>query len=576
MARSLLPLVLLGLLTACQTGSNRREYAGQVNEHLIGYDQYMTSVRRAFESYRLEHLVVPIGEDQSRLIELTWESIVRSLVLTDLYRDYGIHVTQAEVLDSLLANPPQLVRESLVLQIDVEFSPALYENALRTGEPVDLEWLKNHYYTAYIPLQKLKMAVLAEIEVSEDEARREYRVRHGRAVVDVIAVPIEALPEPVVSQPDILAWYDTHRSEFTVEPSCDLQWVAFHVVPSPQDSLAAKAKIDSLELRLRQGDPFDGLARLHSDAASATLGGDIGYVPVDSLPPIVLRQLAARQWQVHTDPFQVNGEWIIYRPMKKTRNLVKLQEIVVRPRASRETLTKVLAELGLFAELTCDVGIERAATEFGLEVHTHRGASRENPIIPGLGRSERTVSQAIESRPGTLFEPIYHEPLNSYILVRVLNSESGGARPLLEVSDSIIAKLQHERRREAALERAKELAKQSDPLAVASQSGYQVISVLDFSYETILLDEWREDINRQVLLQKPGKWKAWPELGDIAWTLNLRHIESPDPAGVAAVRSELVEFVRDRKREGYFEQWLQEQIEQARVRDWRPTLPMMQ
>ena len=575
--RNLLLLVAIAaMLTACQHGGNRPEYVGQVNDHRIAYDSYINQVRRAFESYRLEHLAMPQGDERQLLIDSTWNGIVRSLVLNDLFQEYGIHVSQDEVMDSLLANPPAFVRESRLLQINGKFSPALYENALNTGEPADLEWLKQEYYNSVIPVRKLRQAVLGQIPVSEEELQAEFKVRYGSARADVVAVPVSAMPQPRVSQPEIRAWYDKHRAMFNLEPSCDLRWVLFPVVPSHADSMAARARVDSLYQRLQEGEHFGTLARLNSDAASAVLGGDIGYVALDSLDARVHRQLASRQWQVHTNPILVDGQWVIYRPVRKTQSMVKLQELVVRPQASRNTLSAVLEEVKLFRELTNDVGMERAAQEFDLQMHEQNGASREAPELPGLGRSERMVSQAFEEDAGTVFEPMYHDGLHSYVLMQVVSSEPGGARPLFEVSDMIADTLRTQRRMESALQEAQALAREADPMGVARSRGYVVLPFPQFEYTSALAGTWRPELNRRILLAKPGKWTALDTVDDYAWAWCTQEVTLPATTTMQQHHAELTTLVRESKRQGYFESWLTQQVKKARVKDWRPTLPMFQ
>ena len=61
---------------------------------------------------------------------------------------------------------------------------------------MQLDWLKQRYYRRDIPLAKLRQAVEQRIEVTQDEIEREYRLRYGRADVDVIAVPTAAITNP--------------------------------------------------------------------------------------------------------------------------------------------------------------------------------------------------------------------------------------------------------------------------------------------------------------------------------------------------------------------------------------------
>lgn len=576
MKRSLIIVAFIALLTACQQGDSRPEYVGRVNGADVSYKQYISAVRRSFESYQLRHNDVPLPYERKRLVEEAWNNIVQSLVLSDLYYRYGVRVTQDEVLDSLLTNPPRIVLESKLLQIDGEFSQALYENALQTGEPVNLDWLKERYFSAVIPSRKLRQAVLNDMDVSDEKLRREYDIRYSHAVVDLIAITESSIPEPRVTQPEITAWYDAHRDSFAVAPRCDLQWVVFQVVPSRNDSLATKAKVDSLVARLDAGERFATLAKQYSDDPSSVLGGDIGYVSIETLPPYIAKQMAQNEWQIHTRPFQANGKWYIYRPLKKTRNLVKLQQIVITPKASRETLTEVLNELHLFTELVGDIGMDHAAQEFGLKRHEKRGATPDDVDLGVLGASPGVVSDALQAADGKIFEPMFHDPLNSYVLIQVIHSEEGGVKPLYEVTDEIAERLQRQRRTQMARAEAARLAGLSNPVYEARQKGYPVETILDFGYSTPVSGERRTALNREILQQKQGKWAVASYSDDYAWLTSVSRSTPADPAGYQAVRGSLRATLLDEMRPGYFENWLKQQIENADVRDWRPTLPMFE
>jgi len=567
-------LLLLLALTGCGGSADKQKYVGQVNDRPVTYDEYVAGVRSEFETFQLSHNASPNAEQRRLLADKAWQDIVRSIVLQEQYRLQGIGVSEAEVYDSLLTYPPAFIQNSPRLQKNGRFDPALYENALRTGEPVDLDWLKKHYFTSYLPYRKLQRQVLAAIAVTPAELQAEYNAQHGHARVDVITISPAVMPEPTVSQPEIADWYAAHRDTFLIPPSCTLQWVQFPVTPSPADTMAAHTRIDSLYQRLVAGASFSSLARRYSTAESAALGGDLGFVDADSLPPFVSEELAAGNWQKYSHPFWRGNAWVIYNPIKKTRNLVKVQEIEIAPHASAATKDAVLDEVVVFRELAGEAGMKRAAREYELMLHRAENVSLGHPFIPELGRSERLISRALALDPHTLLEPMYHEPSGCYLLMEVVDNNAEGVGSLTDVSESIAARLREQKKRQAAQDAAEALVRTSNPLAKAQERGYEALQLDDYTLQTSLRGSVRPALNHDILQQAQDKWMVYVTQADVIVAARVTDFTRPDPRGIETEKPWLEDMLRRQKSEGYFEEWLRQQIDKARIKDWRPRLPI--
>jgi len=106
------------------------------------------------------------------------------------------------------------------------------------------------------------------------------------------------------------AYYDAHRSTFQVQASAHV-WAV---------QVAAERIAESALGRLRQGHPFDEVARQFStDPEAKAQGGDMGTVALSSLPAPLRRALEKTPAGQVTKPVQGPGGWYLLKATGLTR-----------------------------------------------------------------------------------------------------------------------------------------------------------------------------------------------------------------------------------------------------------------
>jgi len=138
-------------------------------------------------------------------------------------------------------------------------------------------------------------AVDAEVERVrrrfESEAEFQFALRDDGVTLDAfrrymarrVVVREERQQRSVVHNPteaEITRYYETNGAEFLRPEQRRLLEILVKVDPvgTEEDERRAKAKADAALARLRQGEPFEAVARETSDDAFATKGGDLGWV----------------------------------------------------------------------------------------------------------------------------------------------------------------------------------------------------------------------------------------------------------------------------------------------------------
>jgi peptidyl-prolyl cis-trans isomerase SurA len=123
--------------------------------------------------------------------------------------------------------------------------------------------------------------------LSYDDVRKRARMDLEKAMM----IEQQVRGKIEISNADIQAFYDSHKSDFTVEKErLRLSQILIAVPPNatPAQVAAAQKKADQVRARAQKGDDFDDLARSYSDDESKANGGELGWFePSDVMDEIL-------------------------------------------------------------------------------------------------------------------------------------------------------------------------------------------------------------------------------------------------------------------------------------------------
>ena len=183
----------------------------------------------------------------------------------------------------------QLRLESLRTLIDNEMLLQRSEKAGLIASDVEVDAKLNELKAGYTQEQFQKVLEQRKMSLAElrSQIRREISVQ--KLVVKEISSHIS------ISDADVTAFYNANKASFNLaENKIRLAQILVTPTPDPnvtnlkndkaQNDAQAKAKIQMIEQRIRQGEDFGGLAQNFSeDPGSAPNGGDFGFVPESAL-----------------------------------------------------------------------------------------------------------------------------------------------------------------------------------------------------------------------------------------------------------------------------------------------------
>lgn len=444
------------------------------------------------------------------------EGMIDQLLLQQYAAELGLRVSDRAIAE--------MIRDIPAFQIEGQFNPEIYRQALQAaGEtPRSFETsLREDMQTRLIP-----GALSESVIVTEAEVDRMISLQQQKRRVSLVDVDSGQFAESVsISDEDVESFYRENLDAFTTEERVRLAYVeleaealldevtlseeelrqryeaarqryltpearrASHILIESGEE--ARARAGQLRERILDGDSFEDIAREHSaDFASAEQGGDLGWIePGDMVEPFEDALYALAEPGDLSEPVETRFGWHLIRleevrpPQGMSFEEAREEILDEHLQRQREDLYIELSERMVDLVYADDSSLEPLAEELGLEVRetdwfTRAGGSE------GIAADPQIVDTAFSDLvliDGAVSDPVEIER-NHMVAVKILEHEPAEPRPLEEVADEIRERLQAERMRELAQERAESLREQlaageATLESIAESEGVEVVSI---------------------------------------------------------------------------------------------------
>ncbi|MCB5230218.1 MAG: peptidylprolyl isomerase [Candidatus Cloacimonas sp.] len=574
--RLIIGLLLIIIIIAGCT-ARPTNYVGKVNDRFITTQEYNLAYRNQYESYYLEYGFSPDESEKQQMSDAAFNNVVEGIVFQEQLRRYEITVTTQEVIDLLTKEVPDIILTSRQFNIEGEFDLNKYVQSLRTNKPVDLAWLVELYYQIYAPLGKLKERVQAEMPIKEEEIFDEYLVENSSANASLIAFYYDSFEDTVVYDREVESYYQKNRLDYLLDPYVSFQYIVFPLEANKADILNTKTVADSVYQELQDGILFSILAGKVSDAPTATKNGEMNFIELSSLPNNIRQDIEKLELDQYTKPYEIAEGWALYQLMARTRSLVKLREIVIKHKPSPHTKNRLYEQAVNIRSLASEVGLKRAAREFDIEVSQVNKVTPENPYIPGLGKSDSVVEKGIAAVKGTIFEPMFNNYLQAYVLLYVIDNQKRDFKPLHQVADKIREELVLQKRKDAAHKKVEEFLKKSNygnVLAMAENSGREVFDFERFDSTTYFPQADIKELTTMMFTPKKDRIVCKEVEGKDGLYVGVVHTFYP--ANRMEFTNEVKNSIRgkifERTKEDYFTEWQKAERKKVKVKDWRKSV----
>lgn len=460
-------LALMISLFACS--GPRADSAGIINGERIPYPRFVRSYQEHTANFQIRAGRAPSAEEKAAIFNETWQNITKHIILKDLFKRYDITVSEQEVIDTLLTNIPESLKEISGFEVDGKFDEKLYFQSVRYDSPVNMAYIRRNYYEYYVPIQKLKERLIDE-QVAKSKKSQEIReIAMGTADFDLLIFDPADI-NPILSDNDIEAYYQKNLERFALESIYSVKYISIPVEPSYQDMAYTRASADSIYTELKQGKSMESIVSERQSFLPGLSALNPGFVRVENVDPALMKILDYLPENSYSELTPVGKGFVIYQKLQRTKSMINYRILQIPPILDPASISAQFSRAEAALNLAQKIGIAEAAEELDIPLQ-----SRDNITLKDIWHSDLAVVEQVNAqlmvyKKGDFIPPIYSTLTGSWVLIQLSENQVNRVRPLADVKDTIIAELKEIRRKTLARQIAEEWITKNPSLEVNPQS----------------------------------------------------------------------------------------------------------
>jgi parvulin-like peptidyl-prolyl isomerase len=444
------------------TGSKRfaqANVAGVINGEEVSWARYQSVYNNV---YQIESQAREDEIPDSRIRELekyAWEQILADRLLTQEANRQHITVTDDDIYLFLRLSPPEFLQRAPVFQTDGQFDYQKYLELMVEPQAAPMWASIEPEVRSNLRTVKVQRLITEAVHVTEEEVRQSFLDSEEQVKVGVVNVQkgrlIASVPQATTEERQ--AYFNEHREDYPVDERVILSLVKADKTPTDYDWGIARTLAQEIVDSVTAGSDFAEFAKRWSDdPGSASNGGDLGwFAPGRMVKAFDSAAFVMSEGEI-SPPIRTDFGWHVlkhhgYReesviPSGKTEEETvreaHVSHILIKAKASSETLDQAYNSLGEIQVVAEERGIQAAAEEFGVHIET-TGPLRRSDNIAYLGGAPHIVEWAFKNEQGILSEVV--DAGDSYCLVRVDQRLPAGLASFEEVETQVGQDTRNER-----------------------------------------------------------------------------------------------------------------------------------
>ncbi len=288
---------------------------GEIAGERISYQDYQTRLENLLEIYKMSGRSSIDEATTESLREQIWQQMVREKILDSQYDKLGIGVSTEELDQMVLGNNTHPVVQQLFTDPQTGmFNKSFLVNFLKQTEVDDAArryWLffedeivndrLNTKYNALVSKALYVTTKHAEFDslLSGNNADFSYVMKNYASIADSTVN---------VSESDLQAYYDSHKSNYKRTALRDIEYVTFDVVPSEDDIKAAEEWINKTKTEFAESANPVEFINLTADTRH------IGFfVPLSDVPDTLKDFVRQEDKKTVFGPYQEDGSYKLAR-----------------------------------------------------------------------------------------------------------------------------------------------------------------------------------------------------------------------------------------------------------------------
>ena len=466
-----------------------------VNGTEINYDTWLRAREQRIQQAQAQS-PQPLTLDQEHRIEdATFDDLVTDILLRQEYERRGITVTDEQIRQAALEQPPQQFLANPEFQTEGQFDIDKYRRFLASpiAKQSGVRYQLEQYYRGELPRQELFEQVASAVYVTDAQLWRIWQDSHDSARVSYVRLTADAIPDSAVSvtEQEIAAYFKAHEKDFVERPGRAVVTVA--VVPravTAPDSAKVLQHAEALRTDIQSGkESFADVAKRESaDTASAADGGFLGKVTKGQFVEEFDSAAFSLQPGVVSQPVLTPFGYHLIKVDEKKGDTISVRHILLRIQQSdssasiSDNLADSLAKAASSDKPELFKGITKS-----LGVHTFRAVAIENEPLTFEGKYVPSVSAwAFTARPGETSDLI--DGQDAYYVALLDSLQPGGKATLASEHDDIKQDLMRQKKLDLLMPRAQKIsaavAKGVTLEAAAKAAGLTVEQTPEFARTT--------------------------------------------------------------------------------------------
>jgi parvulin-like peptidyl-prolyl isomerase len=303
----------------------QRQVIGSVDGKEITYQEFAKRVE--FERNNLERQGRKIDESQmADFRQQVWDAMVNEILIEKKMKEYGIEVSDQEVVDALLGpNPPQFVQQYF-LDSNGVFNRELYDAALRDPKNKEAVLQLEEMVRNNIRQQKLTDYLFAAVQVSEDEIKDKFIQDNITMSAEYALFSFTTVPDSMIKFNDDYArqYYDKHKNDYKQEETRKIEYVLFELKPSKSDTSDIIENLAAIVNKMKKEKAdFKTYAEIYTDENHPYSRDTVSITKID--PEVQDLIIKAKDGDI-IGPVLTRSGAVVYHLVKK----IKTKEPVVR------------------------------------------------------------------------------------------------------------------------------------------------------------------------------------------------------------------------------------------------------
>lgn len=376
-------------------GSGQTEEIAIVNDEVIGYKDFEAKARKTEEQQRDARRNNPEAEepDAMQLRMQLFNQLVDQTIIKQEALKAGANVSEGAVLDVMLENPPQEVKQ-LFTDSTGRFDMATYRQFMTRPEEAykglpaaekaeRLKIFRDYFLSVQenVEMQLLfnniqTLATTAGTVVSPLFAQEMMVADSAKATVEFLAFDINTIKdeEVKVSDDEIKKYYEDHKEYYMQREQRQLKYSVFPIVASKSDSDIAEKKVKRVYESLNTAKMEAKLDSVFKERLRENTSEVVEFTPVNQLNPRLSALLTTLPEGEFAGPIPMpNGFNFIKIDAKRTNKNeeVKASHILIKfgedKAAAKAKIDEVYAKAkkGDFAELAKEFSQDGSAAQGG-------------------------------------------------------------------------------------------------------------------------------------------------------------------------------------------------------------------